>query len=164
MAKSRQEKIANYDERIAQLENQRKKEQQMLKADERKARTKRLCSRHGLLESMLPEIINITDEQYQTFLERAVANDYGRGILAKITAQGAENGTIKTPTGTGQQAATSAPKTSEQAAQSRPSTATKAAETPSQANPAQTTKPTPTPPNNATGASQNSGGGNRQTS
>ena len=41
MPKSRQEKIANYDERIAQLENQKKKEKQALKADERKARTKR---------------------------------------------------------------------------------------------------------------------------
>jgi hypothetical protein len=71
----------------------------MLKADERKARTKRLCSRHGLLESMLPEIITITDEQYKAFLERAVTNDYGRGILAKITAQSTPTATAKT-TGT----------------------------------------------------------------
>ena len=142
MAKSRQEKIANYDERIAQLENQRKKEHQMLKADERKARTKRLCSRHGLLESMLPEIINITDEQYKTFLERAVTNDYGRGILAKITLQGAENSTAKAPTGTGQQTATPTAKTTE---------------TPSQTNSTQTTKPISTPPNNATDASHISG-------
>ena len=98
MPKSRQEKVANYDERIAQLKNQKKKEKQALKADERKARTKRLCSRHGLLESMLPEIINITDEQYKTFLERAVTNDYGHGILAKITAQESENNTSKAPT------------------------------------------------------------------
>ena len=37
---------------------------------------------------MLPEIITITDEQYQTFLEKAVANSYGRDILSKIIAQG----------------------------------------------------------------------------
>ena len=96
MAKSRQEKIANYDERIAQLENQKKQEQQRLKADERKARTKRLCSRHGLLESMIPEIITITDEQYKAFLEKAVTNDYGRRILASVTAQGG-NSTAKKP-------------------------------------------------------------------
>ena len=96
MAKSRQDKINNYNERIAQLENQRRQEQQRLKADERKARTKRLCSRHGLLESMLPEIITITDEQYKSFLERAVANGYGRDILAKITAQPKPTATAKT--------------------------------------------------------------------
>ena len=108
MPKSRQEKIANYDERIAKLENQKKKEKQALKADERKARTKRLCSRHGLLESMLPEIINITDEQYKTFLERAVTNDYGRGILAKITAQSNANHNGK-PTQTAQRSTTADP-------------------------------------------------------
>ena len=35
MAKSRKEKIASYDERIAQLENQRKQEIQKMKAEEK---------------------------------------------------------------------------------------------------------------------------------
>ena len=120
MPKTRQEKITSYEERIAQLENQRKQEIQKLKKEERKARTKRLCSRHGLLESMLPEIISITDEQYKAFLEKAVTNDYGRGILAKITAQGAKNDTSKAPTGAVQAADTPTAKTTTAAAQSAP--------------------------------------------
>jgi len=35
----------------------------------------------------MPEIIPITDEQFQAFLEKAVANNYGRDILNKIIAQ-----------------------------------------------------------------------------
>ena len=74
---------------IAQLENQRKRLLQAEKEQERKDRTRRLCSRHGLLEKMLPEIITITDEQFQAFLEKVVTNNYGRDILNKIIAQNA---------------------------------------------------------------------------
>ena len=81
------EQIASTREEIKQLENKLKQQQQRQNEQERKARTKRLCSRHGLLEKMLPEIIAITDEQYQTFLEKAVTNTYGRDILNKIISQ-----------------------------------------------------------------------------
>jgi len=87
MAKTRLEKIASYEEQIAQIRNLQKQERQKHGKEERAARTKRLCSRHGLLEKMMPEIITITDEQYQTFLEKAVTNTYGRDILNKIIAQ-----------------------------------------------------------------------------
>jgi len=87
MAKTRLEKIASYEEQIAHIRNLQKQERQRLSKEERTARTRRLCSRHGLLEKMLPEIITITDEQYQAFLEKAVANQYGRDILNKIIIQ-----------------------------------------------------------------------------
>jgi len=99
MAMTRLEKIADYDEKIAQIKNKQKAERQKHNREERTARTRRLCSRHGLLESMLPEIIPITDEQYKAFLEKAVTNDYGRDILNKIIAQDEKNGTSKAPTG-----------------------------------------------------------------
>jgi hypothetical protein len=88
MAKTSLEKIASWDEEIAQIKNKQKLERQKHQRDERAARTRRLCSRHGLLESMMPEIVAVTDEQYKTFLERAVTNNYGRDILSKIIAQG----------------------------------------------------------------------------
>ena len=81
---NRLNKIAGIDEQIAQLMNRKKQEMQKHKQAERKARTKRLCSRMGLMESMLPETIDLTDEQFKTFLEKAVANDYGRRTLAKL--------------------------------------------------------------------------------
>ena len=99
MAVNRQEKIAKWDEEIIKIKNKQKSEKQKLAKEERAARTRRLCSRHGLLESMLPEIIEITDEQYKAFLEKAVTNSYGRDILNKIISQGAENGTAKASAG-----------------------------------------------------------------
>ena len=86
MAKTRLEKIAELEEQIAQIKNRQKQERQKLNKEERNARTRRLCSRHGLLEKMLPEIVTITDEQFQAFLEKAVTNQYGRDILNKIIA------------------------------------------------------------------------------
>jgi len=88
MAKTRQDKIDNLNERIAQLENQRKQEHQKQKAEERKIRDRRLYKRAGLLESLLPETIPLTDEQFNTFLHRTVANDFGRDKLAQIIAEG----------------------------------------------------------------------------
>jgi len=96
MAKTRLEKIASYDEEIAKIKAKQKQERTKHNRDVQKARTRRLCSRHGLLESMIPAIIEITDEQYKAFLERAVANDYGKDILAKIIAQGAKTAPTKT--------------------------------------------------------------------
>jgi hypothetical protein len=87
MTKTRLEKIADYDVQIEQIKNRQKQLRQQHIAQERKDRTRRLCSRHGLLEKMLPEIITITDEQYHAFLEKAVTNDYGRDILNKIITQ-----------------------------------------------------------------------------
>jgi len=101
MAKTRLEKIANWDEEIAQIKNKQKLERQKYNKEEQKARNHRLCKRHAMLESMLPELITLTDEQYKTFLERAVVNDYGRDKLNQIIAQ-----TATTPTTKPQQAAT----------------------------------------------------------
>jgi len=86
MAKTRLEKIANYDEQIAQIKNKQKAERQMHSKEERAKRTRRLCSRHGLLESMLPEIAGITDEQYKSLIEKAVDSDFFRKLLDGMTA------------------------------------------------------------------------------
>ena len=84
MAKTTAEKIAERDERIAQLQNEKKKLLQKQKADERKVRTNRLCRRHGLLEKYMPDLITITDEQFEMFIKRAIATSYGRDALAEI--------------------------------------------------------------------------------
>lgn len=57
------------------------------KQQERKDRTKRLCKRMGLFESMLPESISLTDEQFQIFLEKTIAAEHSRRILDGLTAQ-----------------------------------------------------------------------------
>ena len=58
------EQIANAKEDIKQGENKLKLLNQRQKEQERKARNHRLCSRGGYLESKLPEVITLTDEQY----------------------------------------------------------------------------------------------------
>lgn len=70
MAKTKAEKIAAIELQMTQLKNQRKKLIQEKKQQERKERTKRLCKRMGLFESMLPESLSLTDEQFQRFLEK----------------------------------------------------------------------------------------------
>lgn len=87
MAKTKAEKIASIEMQMEQLENQRKKLIQEQKQQERKDRTKRLCRRMGLFESMLPETIHLTDEQFQIFLEKTVAIEQSRRILDGLTAQ-----------------------------------------------------------------------------
>lgn len=87
MAKTKAEKIAAIELQMTQLENLRKKLIQEQKQQERKDRTKRLCKRMGLFESMLPESISLTDEQFQIFLEKTIAADHSRRILNGLTAQ-----------------------------------------------------------------------------
>lgn len=89
MAKTKTEKITSIEEEIRQLENRRRQLLQEQKAQERKDRTKRLCRRMGLFESLLPDTITLTDEQFKTFLEKTVAADHSRRILDELTAQNA---------------------------------------------------------------------------
>ena len=95
MAKTRTDKIDSLLIEIEQLENKRKQLIQEQKQQERKDRTKRLCRRAGLLESLLPDTIPLTDEQFKTFLEKTVMSDTGRRILDELTPQNAATATAQ---------------------------------------------------------------------
>ena len=95
MAKTKTEKITSIEEEIQQLENKRRQLLQEQKAQERKDRTKRLCRRMGLFESMLPDTIPLTDEQFKTFLEKTVTTEQSRRILDGLTAQNAATATAQ---------------------------------------------------------------------
>ena len=43
----------------------------------------------GLFESLVPETIPLTEEQFKTFLEKTVMTDHARRILDGLTAQNA---------------------------------------------------------------------------
>jgi hypothetical protein len=81
MAKTRLEKIESIQTEIAQLENQRKRLLQAEKEQERKDRTKRLCKRAGLMESLLPDTITLTEEHFKIFLEKTIITEHSRRIL-----------------------------------------------------------------------------------
>ena len=87
MAQTKIDKIASIEEEIKQLKERQKLLQQQYNAQERKDRTKRLCKRAGLLESLLPDTIPLTDEQFKSFLEKTLLTDFARRTLDTIAAQ-----------------------------------------------------------------------------
>ena len=89
MAKSYEERIAEAKLKIEQEQNRMKQLIQKQKREERNARTKRLCSRMGLFESMLPDTIPLTDEQFKIFLEKTITTEHSRRILDGLTARSA---------------------------------------------------------------------------
>jgi len=87
MAKSKIEKITNIGEQIQQLENQRKRLIQEQKEQDRKDRTKRLCKRMGLFESLLPDSIQLSEEDFRTFLEKIILSEAAEKLLSELAAQ-----------------------------------------------------------------------------
>ena len=87
MPKTRTEKIESIQSEIAQLENRCKQLIQEQKQQDRKERTRRLCKRAGLFESLLPETIPLTDEQFKTYLEKTILTEHSRRILAALATQ-----------------------------------------------------------------------------
>jgi hypothetical protein len=69
MTKPITERIENLKTQITQLENQRKQLLQKQKADERKARTKRLIERGAILESLIKNAEGMTNEQVKELLQ-----------------------------------------------------------------------------------------------
>lgn len=98
MAKTTAEKIKNIEAKMQQLENQRKQLIQKQKEQERKDRTRRLCKRMELFESMLPDTITLTDDLFKSFLEKTITTEHSRRILDVLTAQ---NTTTAAPQTTG---------------------------------------------------------------
>ena len=119
MPKSTAEKIALKREQIRQFQNEEKQLIQKQKAEERKARTRRFCSRHGLLEKFMPDLAAITDEQYETFIRKGINTTYGQKILAEIV---------------GSTGATAAQQTAETAAQGNTTPTAKPLQVPTQNN------------------------------
>jgi len=137
-------RMADVEERLEQLKNQKRQLEKEQSNEERKARTRRLCSRAGLLESMLPETITLTDEQFKSFLEKTVANNFGRDKLKEVLTQPTAEPKGETTPPSGEKPT---PKASETAGH------TNAPPTPKAAN---------TPPNGGTGGRADGGGNERR--
>ena len=68
--KTYEEKIASKDEQIQLLLTEKKELMKKQKEDERKAKEKRQCYRHGVLEKLMPELITLTNEQYEAYIKK----------------------------------------------------------------------------------------------
>jgi len=86
MRKTTEQRIMDTELEIEQLINYKKELLQQQKEEERKARTKRLCERAGYLESILPNTVSLTKEQFQTFLDKTLLTEFARKTLASIGA------------------------------------------------------------------------------
>jgi len=84
------ERMALKDEKIQELMRERKELRQKHNAAERKARNRRLYRRHGLLEKFMPDLITLSDDQFELFIKTGINTKYGRQRLAEIIAEGFE--------------------------------------------------------------------------
>ena len=110
MSKTRTERIAGIAEEIEQLANRRRQLIQEQKKQERKDRTRRLCTRGGYLESVLPETIPLSDERFFTFLEKALSIDHAKKLLSELTAQQSVEAVAQSSESAAQTATTQKPK------------------------------------------------------
>jgi len=78
------EKAAKLEEEIRQLTNQRKMVLQQHKEDERKKRTHRICKRGAMIESILPESKDFSDDQIKTLLEQVLTSGFAVKRIAEI--------------------------------------------------------------------------------
>ena len=85
--KTTAEKIAEQRTKLAQMENEIKRLLQLQKEEARKARNHRISKRGAHLESLLPDTIMLSDKRFFSFLEKTVANDFGRRTLATLVAE-----------------------------------------------------------------------------
>ncbi len=83
MARSYEEKISNIDLEIEQLKNRKREITQRHKAEERKARTKRLIERGAILESLIPASDTLTNDDVKQILSYALKTPYVKEYLRK---------------------------------------------------------------------------------
>lgn len=93
--KTNAQKIDSIKLQIQQLENQKKQLLQKQKEADRKARTKRLIERGAILESLISNPADFTNDQIKAFLEKTITNDYARKILDGLTRKNGVTSTEK---------------------------------------------------------------------
>lgn len=77
------EQIAKAEEEIRQLQNRKKKLLNQKKSEERKIRTQRLVERGAILESLLEQPEQYTNEQIKGLLETALQTPQAQEFLRR---------------------------------------------------------------------------------
>jgi len=98
MAKTTIEKIDGVQARIAQLKNEEKRLLGLKRAQERKARTRRLIERGAILESLMDGADRLTNDEVKTFLSKTVGTGQAKEILREMTGRGTQMGAAKPET------------------------------------------------------------------
>ena len=79
--KSTAEKIEAAKIEKQQAEARLKNLLQEQKSEERKARNHRLCKRGGQVEKLLPSLAILTDEQFETFVQKTLLSGFAEKVL-----------------------------------------------------------------------------------
>lgn len=85
------EQIAKAEEEIRQLQNRKKKLLNQKKSEERKIRTHRLVERGAILESLLEQPEQYTNEQIKGLLETAFRTPQAQEFLRRTEKPKGEN-------------------------------------------------------------------------
>ena len=85
-----EERIADAQKEAEQKQNRLKELLQEQKKAERKARTHRLCERGGKVESLLPDLARLDDEQFKTFVQKTLLTGFAEKILRQLLPPDAE--------------------------------------------------------------------------
>lgn len=85
------EQIAKAEEEIRQLQNRKKKLLNQKKSEERKIRTHRLVERGAILESLLEQPEQYTNEQIKGLLETALRTPQAQEFLRRTEKPNGEN-------------------------------------------------------------------------
>jgi hypothetical protein len=86
MSTTKTEKIEKLDVKIQQLLNEKKRLINHNKETERKARTKRLIERGAILESLIPNFEDLSNEQVKRFLEKTIKTEFAQRIFNELKA------------------------------------------------------------------------------
>ena len=81
------ERITAAKEEVAQKEARVKALLQQQKTQERKDRTHRFCVRGGKLEKLLPALAVLTEEQFETFVQKTLLTGFAEKVLRGLVPQ-----------------------------------------------------------------------------
>ena len=87
LKKSIENQISVKQKKMEEIAAEVKKLKSMQKAEERKNQTERAGKRGVLFEKLLPDTAKLDDAHFKSFLDRTVANDFGKGKLKVILAE-----------------------------------------------------------------------------
>ena len=107
--KTTAEKLAEVNAEMNELKNEKKQLLQKHKVEERKARTKRLIDRGAMLESLIENAAEFTNDQIAHILKCTVGSDFGVKIINQTKSQKTKTNTApqgETPKRNGDVAAT----------------------------------------------------------
>ena len=82
--KTLDERIEAAKAEVAQKEARVKELLQQQKKKERTDRNHRLCKRGGKVESLLPGLAKLTDEQFETFVQKTLLSGFAEKVLRQL--------------------------------------------------------------------------------